>query len=198
MSGRDPRVDAYIEKSASFAQPILQHIRRLVHAACPEVRETIKWQMPHFERGGILCGMAAFKGHCALFFWKRRLIFGQAETADQAEGHFRRITSMADLPGDATLTSWIKKAAALNEAGIKAPAPAKRTVKKMPAAPADFLAALKKNRQALAAFEKFSPSHKREYLEWITGAKREETRTRRIETALAQLAQHKSLHWKYR
>lgn len=198
MPATDPRVDAYIARSAEFARPILHHIRRLVHAACPKAQETIKWNMPHFEHKGILCGMAAFKGHCGLVFFKRALIFRQNETRDGAMGQFGRLTSLADLPDDDTLMSHIKKAAELNEAGIKKPVPAKSKVKKEVVAPDYFLAALRKNKQALAAFERFPPSHKREYVEWITEAKREETRERRIKTALERLAKGKSRNAEYR
>src|SRR5437867_12877524 len=98
MGKRDPRVDAYIDKSAPIAKPILKHLRKIVHAGCPDVEETIKWQFPHFDYKGILCGMAAFKNHCALGFWKGSLIFGNKKTEEEAMGQFGRITSLADLP----------------------------------------------------------------------------------------------------
>jgi uncharacterized protein YdeI (YjbR/CyaY-like superfamily) len=197
MSKKDPRVDAYIAKSADFAKPILSHIRQLVHAACPEAQETVKWQMPHFEHKGVICGMAAFKQHCALFFWKSSLVFGKDPARGKGMGQFGRITSFDDLPGDKILTGYIKKAVELNEAGVKSPARAKSKTKKEVVVPDYFLAALKKNKKVLAAFENFSPSHKREYVEWLTGAKREETRAKRLQTAIEWLAQGKSLNWKY-
>jgi uncharacterized protein YdeI (YjbR/CyaY-like superfamily) len=197
MPKKDSRIDAYIAKSADFARPVLNHFRRLVHAACPEVTETIKWQMPFFEYKGTLCGMAAFKQHCALIFWRRRLILGKGATDEKALGQFGRITSLADLPGDKILTGYIKKAVELNEAGVKNPKPAKSAATKTIVVPDYFLAALGKNKKALAAFEKFSPSNKREYVEWLTEAKREETRAKRIETAIEWIAQGKSRNWKY-
>jgi uncharacterized protein YdeI (YjbR/CyaY-like superfamily) len=197
MLKQDPRVDEYIASAAPFARPILRRIRRVVHAACPNVQETIKWQMPFFEREGIICGMAAFKKHCALFFWKRRQIFG-ATKGKAAPGHFRQITSLAELPEGKSLTGWIKQAVALNEGRVKEPVARRRKAKPAPSTPPALLAALKKNPAAAAAFKACSPSHKREYVEWIAGAKLEPTRARRVEKAVSQLARNQSLHWKYR
>jgi uncharacterized protein YdeI (YjbR/CyaY-like superfamily) len=195
MSKKDPHVDAYIAKSADFAKPVLNRIRKLVHAACPDVTETIKWNAPFYEHKGILIATSAFKEHCALVFWKSKLIFGK-EAASQRK-RFHHITSAADLPGDKVLTSYIRKAVELNEAGIKTPARTKSKVKKKITVPDYFLAALKKNQKALAAFENFSPSCRREYVEWITEARREETRVKRLQTAIEWLAAGKSRNGKY-
>ena len=196
MQHTDPRVDAYIAEAADFARPILSHIRKLVHAACPDAQETLKWNCPHFEHQGILLGMAAFKQHCVVNFWKGKLILGKLPDEDCAMGQFGRITSPADLPGDKILAGYIKRAVELNKAGIKNP------VRAMPkprlVVPDYFLAALKKNKAALATFKNFSPSCKREYVEWITEAKREVTRAKRIKTAIEWMAQDKSHNWKYR
>jgi uncharacterized protein YdeI (YjbR/CyaY-like superfamily) len=201
MGKIDPRVDAYIAKSAGFARPILKHLRKLVHAACPEVEETLKWSFPHFLHHGMMCGMAAFKQHCTLGFWKERLIFGTKARPDDREksglGQFGRITSLADLPKDKVLLGYIREAARLNEAGIKPPPRPKAQERKALIVPPYFLAALRKHKPALANFENFSYSHKKEYVEWITGAKREETRQKRIETAVAWLKEGKSRNWKY-
>jgi uncharacterized protein YdeI (YjbR/CyaY-like superfamily) len=190
MLKKDPRIDAYIAKSADFAKPILIHIRKLVHAACPEVEETIKWNVPFFEHKGILLTVLAFKRHCALMFWKGRLFLGKEREK------FRRIASLADLPGDKFLTGYIRKAVELNEAGIKNPARTKSKAKKI-TVPDYFLADLKKNKKAFAAFENFSPRCQREYVEWITETKREETRIKRIQTAIQWIATGKSRNWKY-
>jgi uncharacterized protein YdeI (YjbR/CyaY-like superfamily) len=200
MPKKDPRIDAYIAKSADFAQPILTHLRKLVHAACPGVEETMKWQTPTFMHHGILAGMAAFKNHCAFNFWKGKLLIASepalAAKAEEAMGHFGRITSLDDLPKAATITRWIKQAAKLNEEGIKVP-------KKRPARPREvsvpeyLLKALRKNKAALTTFEKFPPSHRREYVEWIVEAKTEPTRDKRIATALEWMAEGKSRNWKY-
>jgi uncharacterized protein YdeI (YjbR/CyaY-like superfamily) len=201
MGKKDPRIDVYIAGSADFAKPILSHVRKLVHAACPEVEETLKWNFPHFTHQGILCGMAAFKAHCALGFWKGSLIFPKekprAEAEESAMGQFGRITSLSDLPSDRVFIGYIREAVRLNEAGIKVPAQSKPREQKELAVPAYFLSALKKNKKALLAFENFSYSHKKEYVDWITEAKREETRSKRIETALKWLAQGKGRNWKY-
>ena len=122
MAKRDPRVDEYIEKSAAFARPILRHLRRVVHLGCPQVQETIKWSFPHFVYKWILCSMAAFKHHCAFGFWKAELVFaGDKRAKKHAMGHFRPITSLADLPPEKTLIGYVQKAADLNEAGTKSP-----------------------------------------------------------------------------
>jgi uncharacterized protein YdeI (YjbR/CyaY-like superfamily) len=197
MGKKDPRIDAYIARTADFAKPILNHLRRLVHEACPEVEETLKWNFPHFLHQGMLCGMAAFKAHCTFGFWKGALIVAQNKNGEEAMGQFGRITSLSDLPSEKILIGYIKQAIHLNEAGIKVPARSKPEKKKELIVPDYFMAALKKNKKALESFENFSYSHKREYVEWITEAKREETRTKRMETALEWLAKGKARHWKY-
>lgn len=196
MGTKDPRVDTYIEKAQPFARPILRQIRSAVHAGCPDVEETLKWSAPFFDYRGALCGMAAFKQHCALIFWKAQLLDLPGSRADSAMGQFGSIRSVEDLPPKEKLVDLVRRAAQLNDDGVKAP----RTRKAPKAAiemPAVFAAALKKNKKALAIFEKFSPSHKREYLEWITEAKQDATRERRVATAIGWIAKGKSRNWKY-
>jgi uncharacterized protein YdeI (YjbR/CyaY-like superfamily) len=197
MPKTDPRIDAYIEQAADFAKPILLHIRSLVHQACPEITETMKWSFPHFDYKGIVCSMAAFKRHCAFGFRKQSLLESDAFPKEKtAMGSFGRITSLKDLPADSEMISLIKKAVALNEAGIKAekkkPQPPKEL--KVPEA---LAAALAKNKKARAAFDKLSYSHRKEYIEWIEGAKTEPTRLKRIATTLEWITEGKSLNWKY-
>jgi uncharacterized protein YdeI (YjbR/CyaY-like superfamily) len=198
VATKDPRIDAYIAKSADFAKPILKHLRKVVHAGCPQVEETIKWSMPHFDYKGVMCGMAAFKEHCAFGFWKADLIFDLHKQAEKSGmGSFGCIKSLKDLPNEKTLIGYVKKAAALNEAGIKAPRrtqPKKREALPMPDY---FTAALKKNAKAREAFENFSASHRREYIEWITEAKREETRKERLAKTIEWLSEGKPRNWKY-
>ena len=197
MGARDPRIDAYIAKSAPFAQPILTYLRGVVHDACPSVQETVKWSAPHFDYHGMMCCMAAFKEHCAFGFWKASLVLGdKSGKAQEAMGHFGRITSVDDLPPKKTLIRYIEKAMALNEEGVQVKRPPKRP-KKATVAPAYFLAALKKNKKALATYAAFPPSHKREYVEWITEAKSEATRARRLADAVAWIAEGKPRNWKY-
>ncbi len=200
MGTRDPRIDAYIAKSADFAKPILTSLRETVHAACPDVEETMKWSAPHFMYHGMLCGMSAFKAHCAFGFWKGSLIVdSDGRDVEQAAGQFGRITSVSDLPSKKELAGYIRKAMKLNEEGVPSPSrskPKARAAKEI-AVPDALAAALRKNRKALATFEAFSPSHKREYVEWVAEAKREETRERRIATAVAQMAEGKPHNWKY-
>lgn len=195
MPSRDPRVDAYISKAAPFAQPILGHVRTVVHAACPEVEETIKWSFPHFDYKGILCSMAAFKGHCTIAFWNPIQVVGDA-AKDGAMGEFGRITSMEELPPDEVLAGYVRKAVALKDAGVKV-SRARRDTKREAEVPGDLARALAGAPEAAATFEGFSPSHRREYVEWITEAKRDATRQRRIARAIEWLAEGKPRNWKY-
>lgn len=197
MAARDPRVEAYIAKSAEFARPILAHLREVVHAACPEAEETIKWGFPHFQYKGLLCSMAAFQSHCAFGFWKGALVIGEG-AEDGAMGQFGRITKLSDLPSKKVLSGYIKKAMELNEAGVKSPTRSKPKAPRPEAVvPDDLAAALGANPKARAAFDKFPPSHRREYIEWITEAKTAPTRARRIETATQWMAEGKARNWKY-
>jgi uncharacterized protein YdeI (YjbR/CyaY-like superfamily) len=196
MGHRDPRFDEYIARAQPFARPILTYIREAVHAGCPEVEETIKWRNPTFRYKGILCGMAAFKGHAAFGFWKASAMDGVSRKATEAAGQFGRITSIDDLPSKAALVKLVRQAVALHDAGVKAPR-IKTAPKKPLKAPADLVAALRKNAKAKKTYGAFSPSAKREYVEWITGAKGEETRQRRVATAIEWMAAGKQRNWKY-
>lgn len=194
----DPRVDAYIAAAAPFAQPILHHLRAVIHETCPEAREVIKWQFPHFDYRGSLCGMAAFKAHATFGFWLDEQVLGRATGKEsEAMGQFGRLTSVRDLPAEPVLRALIQKAMALNEAGVKRTVARSKTPKPEAKAPADLAAALKRSAAARATWEKFSPSHRREYVEWLEEAKRPETRARRLATTLEQLAEGKSRNWKY-
>ena len=193
---RDPRIDAYIERAAPFAQPILAHVRALVHEACPDVEETIKWGMPTFvHTGGILCGMAAFKQHASFGFWKHALVVGEGEPRD-GMGSYGKLASLKDLPPKKTLLAHVRKAMTLNEDGVK-PRSRKAAPKPPPETPADLAAALGKNRAAKATFDAFPPSCKRDYVEWIVEAKREETRAKRLVQAVEWMAEGKRRNWKY-
>lgn len=199
MQSNDPRIDAYIEKSADFAKPILEHIRRLVHKACPDVEETWKWSFPHFDYKGMLCSMAAFKQHATFGFWKQSLLEQSAFPAEKtAMGSFGRITSKKDLPSDKVIIGLIQQAMELNEKGIKAakPRPTAAAKTELPV-PDDLVAALSKNKKARSQFDKFSYSHRKEYIQWITEAKTEPTRNKRLATTLEWLAEGKSRNWKY-
>ena len=198
MPKKDPRVDAYIANSADFAKPILTHLRKLAHTAWPQVQETLKWRMPHFLYKGILFAMAGFKQHCTVHFWKGELVLGKdfQKSQEGGMGQFGRITALSDLPPEKVLLGYMKKAVELNEAGIKKEAANLKPKKKL-AVPDYFTAALGKNAKARAAFENFSPSHQREYVEWITEAKRDETRARRIATTIQWLTEGKPRNWKY-
>jgi len=199
MAAKDPRIDAYAAAAAPFARPILKHLRKIVHAGCSGVQETTKWSMPHFDYKGMFCGMAAFNQHCTFGFWKGSLLFDTDTVADEkAMGQFGRITALSDLPPDKVLIDYVRKAAALNDAGVKSPPRAKPLQKKAPLKmPSDFVFALKKNAFASRTFEKFSASQRREYVEWVTEAKREATRAKRLATAIEWMAEGKPYHWRY-
>ncbi len=194
-------MDAYILKSADFAVPILNHLRELVHIACPDVEEKIKWSMPFFDyKGEGLCNMASFKQHCAFGFWKAALMkdhkLQETAKSETAMGHFGKITNIKDLPSDAVIIRYIKKAMKLNDDGI-------RVIKKKPAVtkelevPDYFLKELKKHKAAQKTFDAFSPSNKKEYVTWIVEAKTEETRQSRMTTAMEWMADGKPRNWKY-
>jgi uncharacterized protein YdeI (YjbR/CyaY-like superfamily) len=195
MANRDPRIDAYIAAAADFAQPILEHIRAIVHAACPEVEESLKWGFPHFGyKGAMMCSMAAFKQHCSFGFWQRKEVVNTA--TEKSMGQFGKIVTIKDLPNKKEMTSYIRKAMALNDAGLKKKRPA-AAPKPPPELPADFAALLKKHRAARKTYEAFSPSAQREYVDWIIEAKTDATRQKRIATALEWLAEGKHRNWKY-
>jgi uncharacterized protein YdeI (YjbR/CyaY-like superfamily) len=195
MGKRDPRVDAYIAKSADFAKPILSQVREVVHEACPTVEETIKWSSPFFMYEGILCSMAAFKNHCAVIMWKGRLL--PKDDAKYVTGPLRKITSVDDLPSRKKLGGYIKALMKLNEEGVKSPARSGPKFTKPLVIPAELTRALSRNAKAKASFKGFPPSHKREYAEWISSAKGEDTRERRIKSAVEMIAEGKSRNWKY-
>jgi uncharacterized protein YdeI (YjbR/CyaY-like superfamily) len=202
MSERDSRVDAYIEKAAPFAKPVLLKLRKLIFQACPDVKETIKWSFPNYEvHGSVVCSMASFKEHCAFGFWKASLLSdpkGILQVKNRnAMGHLDRIGSVKDLPADRILIAYLKEAALLNKNKIKVVRP-KATPKKEQPVPKILADALKKNKKASAFFKEFSPSARREYIEWITEAKTEETLNKRLATTIEWLEQGKSRHWKYK
>jgi uncharacterized protein YdeI (YjbR/CyaY-like superfamily) len=197
MANHDPRVDAYIAKSASFARPILEHLRALVHEACPTVDESLKWSMPFFSyKAAPMCMMAAFKQHCSFGFWLSKEVTGGSD--EDGMGQFGKLASLKDLPPDRQLSAYLKKAMALNEAGVKKARP-KAAAKPAPALPDDLAALLaqKKHAAARKAWESFPPGAQREYVDWIAEAKTDATRQKRLATTLEWLAEGKRRNWKY-
>lgn len=193
----DPRVDAYIENSSDFAKPILKHIRKLVHKACPDVVETMKWSFPHFDYMGMLCSMASFKQHCAFGFWKQKLLENGAFAAQKtAMGSFGRIESLKDLPEDGIILDLVRQAVELNEKGVKMPKKS-ATAKKEIVIPEGLADALAKNKKARETFENFSYSHRKDYVEWIVEAKTDATREKRLATTIEWLTEGKGRNWKY-
>jgi uncharacterized protein YdeI (YjbR/CyaY-like superfamily) len=194
---RDPRIDAYIARQAEFARPILEHLRAAVHAAYPDVEEALKWGMPAFlHQGKLLCTMAAFKAHATFGFWKGALVAATEGLERKAMGQFGRLTSLADLPDEATIKAMVRKAVSLTEQGVKAVRPKKRPNLELDM-PEDLQKALDANPAASRHFSEFSPAARREYVEWVGDAKRPETRARRVAEAMEWIAEGKKRHWKY-
>lgn len=202
MPALDPRIDLYISRSADFARPVLDHIRVLVHKNCPDVQETIKWSFPHFDyAGGILCSMAAFKQHCSFGFWLGSVMSDPHQILSpvgerSGMGHFGQMRSLDDLPSDKILGQYIKEAMKLLEKGVKLPKKEKTTAVDI-TTPPELVSALKKSKKAMMTFERFSPSHKKEYIQWITEAKTEATREKRVLTTIEWLEEGKIRNWKY-
>lgn len=203
MVKKDSRIDAYIAKAQPFAQPIIKHLRKLIHEGCPNVQETIKWGHPTFDYKGIFSRIAAFKNHAAFILWKGKLLNDphnylqeRANQGGEAMGNLGRITSLKDLPPDKVILNFIKQAKKLHDEGVKLPVKPKKEKQEL-LVPDYFITALKRSKKALANFEEFSPSNKREYVLWITEAKTEATRKKRMETALEWIAEGKSHNWKY-
>ncbi|HEX8924173.1 MAG TPA: YdeI/OmpD-associated family protein [Terriglobales bacterium] len=195
---RDPRIDAYIKKSPDFARPILEYIRDVVHEACPDVQETMKWSMPFFEHHGLLAMMAAFREHCGFGLWKGSMVLEKGSTSRDAMGQFGRIASIKDLPPKRVLMGYIREAARLNEEGVSRPAPKPKAKADRELEIPDYLtAALRKNKQAKANFEAFSYTKRKDYVEWLTEAKTDATREKRLDTAVEWIAENKGRNWKY-
>jgi uncharacterized protein YdeI (YjbR/CyaY-like superfamily) len=199
----DPKVDAYIAKAADFAKPVLEHFRTIVHKASPDITESIKWGVPSFDyKGKMLCSLAAFKQHCALGFWLGAQIkslqpyLAEAEDRAYEFGRIAHIKSVKDLPNNMDLLAAVKEAIVLADAGVTLKrAPAKKSTE-LPV-PESLTKALAKNKAAKAVFEKFAPSHRKEYIQWITEAKTDATRDKRIASAIEWIAEGKGRNWKY-
>lgn len=201
MGNRNPKFDAYISRAPQFAQPILSHLREVVHQGCPETTETIKWGFPNFEYKGILCSMAAFKQHCAFGFWKGSIMSDpknvMAQIGRTSMGQFDRISSLSDLPSDKILLSYIKEAMKLNDDDIKLPQRSKPKSEKVLKVSPYFQKELRKNKASLKTFEGFSYSNQKDYVEWVEESKTDATLEKRMETAIKWMAEGKIRNWKY-
>jgi uncharacterized protein YdeI (YjbR/CyaY-like superfamily) len=195
MGTKDPRVDAYIESANPFARPILTKLRKWAHQYCPECEETLKWSAPHFSyKGKMYCGMSAFKEHCAFGFWHP--LMRKDDNSLEGMGSYGKIRSLADMPKEGEFARRARAAMKLTDEGVKAPPKPKKERAPL-RVPADLKSALAKNSKARAAYDEFTYSHKKEYIDWITEAKREETRAARLKQAVDWMAEGKSRHWKY-
>lgn len=202
MKNTNPVIDNYIEKAEPFAQPILRHIREIVHEVCPEVKELIKWSFPHFDyKGSMFCSMASFKQHAVFGFWKASIMADPDKilttTGRESMGHLGKLISVDDLPSDEILKKYLREAMRLNDEGIKLPEKSKQADKKMLEAPLELIRALNENAAAKAHYDGFSNTNKREYIDWINEAKTEETKAKRLATTIEWLAEGKIRNWKY-
>jgi uncharacterized protein YdeI (YjbR/CyaY-like superfamily) len=195
MVTRDPRVDAYIEQAPDFARPVLTELRARMHAACPDVVETIKWRVPSFEHGGLLGGMAAFKAYCMFGFWKDPLLREDADGAAVLEA-LGRVTKVGELPSRRAFGKVVQRAMELNAAGTVVPRKPKAAKAKVAMHP-ELARALAAKPAAKKRFAAFAPGQQREYIEWIADAKKDDTRARRIEQAVEWIAEGKKRNWKY-
>jgi hypothetical protein len=195
MGTKDPRIDAYIGEANPFARPILTELRRRMHAHVPEIEESLRWSAPTFlYKGKILAGMAAFKAHCVFGFWHP--LMRLHDNSLEGRNDFGRMETVADLPMKSHFVRQAKEAVRLVDENVKAP-PKPKAAPKPVVVPGDLATAFKRNAKARATFEGFPPSARKEYVDWIVGAKREETRAERLATALEWLAEGKRRHWKY-
>ena len=203
---RSNEIDSYIEKAADFAKPILMKIREIIHKACPEVTESIKWSFPNFEyKGHIICSMSAHKKHCSFGFWRGNDMEDPdkilQQTGKTAMGHLGQLKSIDDLPKDEIITRYLLQAIELSQkTKSKSNSNAEVKVKKSIAAPEVpdyFMELLKQSPGAKLNFEKFSNSCKKEYVEWISDAKTEKTRLKRLSEAMEMIKEGKNRNWKY-
>ena len=202
--GESRQIDAYIAEASVFAQPVLNHLRKLVHRASPEIEEAIKWKQPFFlYRGSLLCFMAAFKHHCSFGFWGSQMAAVMKQDGREGEGKgsrgaFGRITSVGDLPPDKAMLGYLRQAIVLAEGSTEKPSlPKVRKAKPEVEPPPELIAAMQQKKEAAEAFASLTPGCRREYINWIVEAKRPETKQRRIDTTVQLVLEGKSLNWKY-
>ena len=195
MAKKDKRVDVYITRAPQFARPILTTVRGWMHEGAPDCEEALKWGHPAFLQEGILCGMVAFKEYCGVHFWQGKNVVAVNKGPHGPAQQLGKLLAVKDLPSKRVFLGYVRKAVELNASGVKVARPTKP--KKPFAVPAEFRKAMDRDAKAKATFDGFSPSHRREYAEWIADAKQEATRERRIAQALEWLAEGKPRNWKY-
>ncbi|SDP70446.1 Uncharacterized conserved protein YdeI, YjbR/CyaY-like superfamily, DUF1801 family [Mucilaginibacter sp. OK268] len=201
MSKFNPQFDEYIEKSADFAKPIMEYLRQIIHETCPEVEEIIKWGNPHFDyKGDMMCILAGYKNHCSFSLYKAELMSDtkiiESVKAGQKMGYMDKIKSLSDLPAKETLVAYIKEAMVLNENGVKKAKPVSEKPKVIEV-PDYFSEKLATNPLAKEIFESKSSSFRKDYLVWITDAKTEATRQKRMDQSLEWIAEGKGRFWQY-
>ena len=196
MGQRSPAFDTYIAKAPPFARPILERIREAFHAGAPDLTETFKWSMPHFDYKGPLGGMAAFKKHVNWGFWKQKLMDDPHAILGKGGMGGGRVEDISEMPAKKIIVEYVRQAVRLNEEGVKVPRPSRKSAAPVEVPP-DLEAALRRNKKARETFDRFPPSHRRAYVEWITEAKQEATRQRRLATTIEWLSEGKPVNWKY-
>lgn len=193
-------IDNYIAGKAPFAQEILTHLRQIIHNAAPDITETIKWRQPCFEHNGLVCSVAAFKKHVTFSFFKGKLLNDSNNifpTSDNNELTSLKFSVLADIPQDDILTAFIQQAIALNADSNCKRKSTQRKDKDTLVMPNDLAAALASTPAAQSTFNNFSYSKQKDYIEWLTSAKRETTRVTRLATTVQWLSEGKARNWKY-
>lgn len=199
MPTKNPEVDQYIAEAAEFAQPILKRLRSAFHQGCPQAAETIKWGIPNFEYHGIVGSMAAFKQHVSVGFWRSKEMKDSENILERRAASMSNIkfTELKEVPSVKVLASYVAQAAALNETAKSSPKNKKKASKPLPPVPAALENALTRNKKAKSIFDNMSTTQKRDYIEWIAEAKREETVAKRVTTAIEWISEGKGRNWKY-
>ena len=167
----------------------------MVHEACPDCEETLKWSMPSFiYKGKILAGFASFKAHATFGYWNEPGARARTRRAER-DGPVRPADLARRSAAARDLVALTHKAMTLIDDGVK---PRATSTKKAPfTVPQDLRAAIDAVPAAKATFDGFPPWCQREYVEWVTEAKRDETRAKRLDQTVEWLAEGKRRNWKY-
>ncbi|MEO9802317.1 MAG: YdeI/OmpD-associated family protein [Reichenbachiella sp.] len=191
------KIDAYLTTVSSEHRPVLELIRKTVNAVDDRIQEDWKWRAPCFSLEGLVCWFVAFKSHVGLNFFKGALIedihnaFVESEDEDKGNRmiHFKSIDEVKVK----VIQDYVKQAVLLNEQGIKIDFPKRKTLE----TPDYLIEALNKNKKAKDVFESFTDAQRKDYIEWLVEAKREETRNKRMTQAIEWIAEGKTRNWKY-
>ncbi|MCB0792148.1 MAG: DUF1801 domain-containing protein [Flavobacteriales bacterium] len=194
------RINSHIAEQDEWKRRLMVRLRQLIHQVDPGIEETWRWNGPHFDRNGIMLGMSAHKTCVSIWFHKGALLkdprrlFEPLEK-DEAKGMRVYKLKESDAIDEKAFTELVKQAVKLNEDGVKLSEakPARKTL----VVPPELESVLKKDQHAMTNWEGFSYSKKKDYIEWVTDAKREETRKRRIAQAFQLIRDGLALNERY-